>query len=1112
MNFKNISFVFLLSLLLFASIMQGQFYYGSQQEFGKNRVQYDDPRLWTWYKFERFDCYFYKNGKEIAEYICREAASQIKEIEKLFDYNLDEKIMFVVYNKQSEFRQSNLGLVSEEQTNIGGVTRIVGSKIALYFEGDYNKLNKQIRSGIAEVLLNQMMYGGSMKDVIKNATFLNLPEWYVKGIVEYASEYWSTGTDNLFKDGMLSGKYWKFTRLEGDEAKLAGHSVWKYIADIYGENVIANVLYMTKITRSVESAFNFVLGVSIKTLSEEWKQYYLNFYSENGISKSLPLKPVLKKPKSTRTFTQFKISPDGKKAVFATNEFGQYKVWLHDFEKNKTKRVFKRDKKIDRIIDYSYPLLTWHPSGKMFVMLEERKGEIRMYYYTIETKEREMIKLFSFEKVLDIAYSSDGKKIVMSAINLGKSDIYVYNIAGGAVEQITNDIYSDVNPRFINNDKKIVFSSNRPYDSIKSGYDYINKATYYNDLFIYDYSKRSVVLKRIISTPYAHETMPSEYDNAHISYLSDENGVVNRYVAGFDSVIAFVDTAAHYRYITSTAALSDYPVSLLEQDISVSSGKISEIIFTKGRHYLFVEEKVTFENAKPLEPKISPVKSQINKKLKITGTDSLNLLSGPKTIKITLNDNKPLNSDTANNGIDINNYRFEPEIANKYEKPKEKKNTTVFTSDSTLVNKTDSVPPKKEFVLPVMRNYFRFYGVDYMVTQIDNSFLSSNYQPFAGYQSPGFYDPGLNALFKISLSDLLEDYKILAGMRFSGDLQANEYFLSYFDRRKLWDKTTTLHRQALLGIYNNEYLVKLHTHEIKYQLKYPFNEVSSLRGSVNGRLDRIVFLSRDQFSLPPAHEYDYWANAKLEYVYDDTRPKGLNLYNGLRYKLFLEYYRKINDPITDIYIAGFDARHYLKVHRSIIWANRLSGSTSLGKHRLLYYMGGVDNWLFPKFNQGISISKEDDYVFQTIATPVRGFWRNQRNGTTFLLWNTEFRVPVFRYFANRPIKNDFFNNFQLLFFGDIGTAWTGKTPFSENNSSNTVVIGANGHPVVVTLLNQREPVIGGFGYGVRSRLLGYFFRVDWAWGVENRTIIPKDGDPENGKKASITYVSLSLDF
>jgi hypothetical protein len=41
----------------------------------------------------------------------------------------------------------------------------------------------------------------------------------------------------------------------------------------------------------------------------------------------------------------------------------------------------------------------------------------------------------------------------------------------------------------------------------------------------------------------------------------------------------------------------------------------------------------------------------------------------------------------------------------------------------------------------------------------------------------------------------------------------------------------------------------------------------------------------------------------------------------------------------------------------------------------------------------------------------------------------------------------------------------------------------------------------GYGAGVRAMLLGYWIRLDWAWGIENNIVLPR-----------IFYFSLSLDF
>ena len=180
-------------------------------------------------------------------------------------------------------------------------------------------------------------------------------------------------------------------------------------------------------------------------------------------------------------------------------------------------------------------------------------------------------------------------------------------------------------------------------------------------------------------------------------------------------------------------------------------------------------------------------------------------------------------------------------------------------------------------------------------------------------------------------------------------------------------------------------------------------------------------------------------------------------------------------------------------------ANRIAASTSFGNQKLLYYMGGVDAWLMPRFNQETDVAENENYSYQTLATNMRGFYQNVRNGNSFFVVNTELRMPLFKYILRRPITSDFINNFQIVTFADFGTTWNGLTPFSKENQINYEVI-ENG-PVTITIDKQKNPFVGGFGFGARSRLFGYFLRADWAWGVEDGYVLP-----------SILYISLGLDF
>lgn len=1106
----------LISALLFPLLSFGQFYNGSQTDFGQNRVQYQDFK-WNYYKFDKYEVYYNTGGKELAIYVARAAKRHIADIEKFFDYTLDDRIQFIVYNKQEDFKQSNVGLNSDEGQNVGGVTHIVGRKVFLYYENDHVNLEEQIRAGIAEALINQMMYGGNMRDMVKNSTLLNLPEWYTKGLIAYVAKGWNSETDNRVRDGIMSGRYQKFNHLTGEDALYAGQSIWYYIAEKYSPAVIPNILYMTKVSRNVESSFLFVLGVNMHVLTIEWMNYYQKNYSLNDSTRTLPSQvPFLNKPKSTRVYSDVKISPDGHYMTYVSNEMGQIKLWLQDLTPGgKRKRLFKMGQKLDRINDYSYPLITWHPSGQILSYIYEKKGETWLVIYSIEDGTKVLRPIYNFIKILDYSYSPDGKSFVMSAVQNGQTDIYVYNIGGGSAIPITHDIYDDLNPRFVNNGKSIIFSSNRPNDTLTAKVNPDTKLNTSFDLFVYNWQTRSEVLRRITTTPGVNEFEAQPWDSTHFSYISDQNGIYNRYVGYFDSAISYIDTAAHYRYLAKSVPVTNYKYGIIEQDISPGANKLSEVIFHDGKYYIYVEDLTPFASLTSIKLKntvhrdrmieLAKVEEELENQEKIEKEKKDNLPAGKpmQTVKV-YDSSKPAQTDSTK--IDINNYQFDgakSTATHEAQKP--------ITPDTVSKDTTISLP-KDEFLLPIARNYKVQFSTEYVVSQLDNSFLNAGYQRFSGGGAPVYLNPGFTGLFKIGMSDLLEDHKIVGGVRLSADLKSNEYVLSFEDRTRRWDKSIMLHRQGFLNVSGYGTVSHVYTHEARYGLKYPFNEVLSARGNFGYRNDQRIFLATDYPSLLAKNTYVNSANAKLELVFDNTIKRGLNLNNGIRFKVYAETFQGLDSLAkakvssnrafkNDLYVVGFDFRWYIKVHREIVWCNRIASATSFGHEKLVYYMGGVDNWLTPKFDQSVNISNAENYTYQTLVTPMRGFWQNIRNGNSFAVINSELRVPIFRYLFNRPLRSDFINNFQVIGFGDLGSAWTGKSPYDPANSLNTTVVGAQGNPIMVILTNHTDPIVGSYGFGVRTRLWGYFVRVDWAWGVENRTVLPRQ-----------TYISFSLDF
>lgn len=1048
-----------------SSLSYAQFYNGTQTSFGKNRLQYQTFK-WQFFRFNNLETYFYEGGLDFAKHTAYYANERIPQMEKFIDYYLEERVQFIIFNKQADFRQSNIGLSTDESYNIGGANQIVGSKVFIYFEGDYKKLEQQIDAGILRVLIYQMLYGGNWREVLRNSALMSLPEWYIEGLISYLSNPNDPLVNSRIKDGIQRGDFQKFNRLNKEDATIAGHAMWQFIAETYGESVISNILYMTRLSREINDGFLYVIGLPFEDLYIDWYNHFSNEFGTELPKDQLGEKAPFKQKKRFR-YQNFKASDDNRYYAFTTNKLGRYKIYLYDKESGKKTKIFAAEHKLERVQDYSYPIIDFHPTSKLLSFITEDKGQVILYHYNIEDETLEAQPVFRLAKVLNFDYSPNGRQMIFSAVAGGQSDLYLYTIIGNTQQKLTDDVYADLDPVFNQEGDKIFFSSNRNNDSLNLNSE-IDRFAHEKDIFVYDFSKPEAPILEVSNTDESDELSPLYYKNK-LLFLEQQGAKSSRYQAKFDSAVARVDTAVHYRYFYNIKPLADYERNILYQ--SENDEEINQISFLNERYFLSTEK-----NPEAEKNVISDENQETFEINKIDLRQSKELITiQPKEVEKKVN---------------IEEYTFFDGL----QKAEEKTIKRSSLSES-------KVEGKEDLKFPTQRIYRLNFRPDNSVLQLNNMFITQQYQVFNG--GP-YINPGVGVNTKIGMVDLMENHRIYGGFRYAGSLL--EYSVHYQNLEKRLDKEYSISRRRLRNT-DAFYPFDTKTMQANVSLIWPFSEVTSLRGVISARNDRNIPLSSDQINLEREIQSDYWASAKLAYVFDNTRDVALNIRYGTRFKIFAEQYQLVynetDNSATDLSVFGVDFRHYQKIHREFIGVFRFAASKSIGSNPLVYYLGGVDEWwrndIFDE-NTPIDPNGDMNYGFQAMAANMRGFEQNVRNGNNFALINAELRLPVFSYFINRPIQSDFLRNFQVIGFGDVGTAWMGASPFEENNPSNNEEFTTG--PITVTYENINDPIVGGLGFGLRTTLLGYFVRADWGWGVENGLIADKP----------LFMLSLSLDI
>ncbi|MDF1695374.1 MAG: hypothetical protein P1U56_06065 [Saprospiraceae bacterium] len=1046
-------------------------------EFGKNRVQHhDDFNNWNRYETENFITYWYGKGRNIAEPVIQMAELDHDEIQNIMEHRTNDKLEIIVYTDITDLKQSNIGL-EETFTSKAGETKIVGNKMFVYFDGNHNNLRVQIREGIASVYLSAMLFGDNFQEIVQNAVLLDLPEWYKQGIISYCGRYWDYLLDDELRDIFFQNeKYKDFNKLAEDYPRIAGHSMWFYLDQNYGKSSISNLLYLTRITRNLDNAVLYVLNNEMEEIYGEWSNYYQqHFDKEIGIFENedqeflLDLKNKMHVPVSS-----MKLTRDEQTLAYVYNEIGKYRVRIKDLSTGKEKTIFKYGhKNAIQATDYEYPILAWHPNGRELSILYEHKDVIKLRKYNLDQDEfMEQIIPTDLQRIYSMSYYDD-LKYIFSATSNGYSDLFHYNSKNRNYNRITDDFYDDLDAEVVVLDGKegILFSSNRKRDHIfPLEYDTILPTGYF-DVFFYDLEADDKSLKRITKTNDVNERYPYQISKNKITYLSPENGIMNRYV------VSTVSPSSYY-------AVSNKDRNMIRHHAVSGSNKHIYTYYKDGAYNIYLED---VDWNKP----VITANTRYNNREYIgdnTKSDTdVFIPFAPENMEEEMKDEYLFQS------------RFEdPESLENITSSVEARANNALSIKAIVIDEESKTDQKVEPFIYSRATASRLkFRLDNFTTKMDNEVLFEGLESYTGNSDELLIQP-IGLLLKANIKDIFEDYSLVAGARYPLSFNGSEYFLTFENRKKLIDRKYALYRRSQTEVVDENSFPTWKAKKVStlgmYQLKYPLTIYRSIRATSILRFDRFYSQSvnEETFGQPVSNEKRI--SLRLEYIYDNTIDIALNIKHGTRYKIFLEAINEFDFDLVDgididasngfTNIIGFDARHYIPFLKHSVIALRAAGATSLGSKRNLYYLGGVNNAFSNPFNDNISIPA-GDFAYKTNIFHLRGFDTNVRNGTSYALINSEARLPVFRYFMGNYGGSSFLRNLQIVLFYDIGTAWHGSSPYSDKNPLNTVTIESP--PVLdLTVRYFRDPLVMGYGAGLRMKLLGYFLRFDYATGVETR--------------------------
>ena len=1012
----------LFSILIISSIIFAQ-----DRNFGKNKVQYKRFN-WSFIQTDHFDVYFYQDGAPIANFTAVAAESAYASISKTMRYQLNNRVAIMVYNSHNDFQQTNvIGEYLEE--GIGGVTELFKNRVVLPFEGNYKQFRHVIHHELVHAVMNDMFYGGSIQSIISNNIRIQLPLWISEGFAEYEALRWDINSDMFIRDAALNTYLPPIEYLNGYFAYRGGQSVFYYIANKYGDQKIGEILHKIKSLRNVDAGFKSSIGLTVEELSERWQKEQKKTYWPDIAKREDP------EDFSTRLTNHIKennfyntspaISPQGDKIAFISDRDDYFDVFVISTIDNTITKVLdgQRTNNFEEL-HLLTPGMSWSPDGKKIAIAVKSGERDAIYLINVNDGDEEKIEL-NFEGIFTVDWSHQGDKLVFVGNTSYQSDIYTYDLGTKKLTNLTNDIFSDSDPTWSSDGKKIYFvSDRRQYTSANNLPANFRIVQFdYKQLDIYSYDIASGKIVRITNDENSDETSPVvSPDGKKLLYVSDRNGTGNVYER---NLLTNED-----RPITNSIT------GVYQLSLSADGNKLAYSALNRAGFDLFLlktpfEKKLDITQLEPTEyiKRRNPIVAK--------SIDTVAFVAEPETKKDTVS----VYGD--NIRIDLNNY--------------------VFTDDAAKAVDNDELPTVKTKSVSISGN-----------VDDDSNFVVSKYKlnftPDIVYGNAAFSTfYGVQGTTMMSFSDMLGDHQIFFLTNLLLDLKNSDYVLAYYYLPSFID-------YGFQGYHSARFLY-LEDPSIGVSL-YRFRTwgISGTASLPLDRFNRLEFgvswmnLSKENldYGLESLRQKRTLIVPTLSYVHDNTLWGYTSPNNGSRYNINAMFSPTLGSNSLDFQTYTADYRRYFKFWKTYSFVMRYSGGISVGKNAQQFFIGGTDGWINREFeNGGIPIRNIEDFAFLTPALPLRGYNYNVKNGTKYALVNYELRYPFIQYLVTGGVPIAL-GNITGATFVDVGSSWTKENMFrgfGKNTAGKTVT----------------QDLLIGTGMGLRMFLFGLPLKIDVAW-------------------------------
>lgn len=455
----SIKYPFIFFCLLYTLLFNQQ---ANAQNFGQNKVRYKNLKFKV-YKTPHFEIYYYLKNDSVIKRFAQESELWYTLHQQVFRDTFNKPNPIILYSNHPDFQQSTL---VDASVGLGGVTESLKNRVIMPI-AETNQLTRHvIGHELVHAFQYHMLFGA---DSVGYERAGEVPLWMIEGMAEYLSLGKKDAYTAMWvRDAYLNNDIPTIEALTNSNKYFPyryGQAFWSFLGSTYGDTII--VPFFKNAARfGVQYGIRRTLGYDDKTLSQLWKNSIQNTYKP--FLKDTSQVPTGRKLITTKIrgdITAPSVSPDGKYLTYLSQK-GLFSIdlYLADAYSGRDIKKLTSSTSNTHIDEFNFIESSgaWSPDSKRFAFSVFSKGRNRML--VIEVPSGKLLNDISMEKAeqfSNLSWSPDGKSVVLQGLSEGHTDLYLYNFDTKSVKQLTNDKYTEYQPSFSKDGKKVVFSTDR---------------------------------------------------------------------------------------------------------------------------------------------------------------------------------------------------------------------------------------------------------------------------------------------------------------------------------------------------------------------------------------------------------------------------------------------------------------------------------------------------------------------------------------------------------------------------------------------------------------------------------------------------------------------------